>query len=311
MSKNEWPDDTDYGNGSGGMPTSTKVVIIISIIVALLLALSIYNDVSADESGGIIQPTVNVTTTCTGMNVTISEWLVDPSLGDEWAWSHEVTKLHSGILNTQDGDELVVYGGSADWLIDKFTYTSITVEVTSELYRSESVAQSLVETISIPIDTECYSVGLVRNVNMIPYGDNGTSWIAYEKETNIELAQVTIARDEHGQFYCDEVVDVTILGGTYITALDWYCNHMVTESNKAVVYTVTATPTQYHYQANAFNTGNDVGYVTIIQLDGGQWWCSEVTVKEWPYTQQVNNKCLQVTESLNNNTIYIPAVFDQ
>lgn len=211
--------------------------VIASILACVMLMLAIYENASAGNlPEGMEYPTINRTTTCFGSNITVSQWLIDPMFGDEWASSHTITYLQNAQLNTEDGDMSPAYG-TADWLLDHSAINQVTIEITSELHHNETLAQVYVETISFTSDPSCANTGNVNDVTLTPVSV-AHSGMAVWNATHMgeQLAQIGIVLYEDGSWGCDEVVDVTAAGSLFADALDTICHDKAEAFNSNATY---------------------------------------------------------------------------
>ena len=208
------------------------VLFLVAFLVALIATLAmIIEDAGASAESppypdGINPPTITESHTCLGANVVVSQWDTDPSWGDELASEHVISYLLNGELNTQDGDESPAYG-TADWLIDKYAHANLVVEVTSTLYQSESPRWTYVEIVEVPFDQTCWSQGNIEDVAKENISTSAHRWgyTTFHKDSGTYLGEFSIVQTEDGTWMCDEVVDVSRLGGLYIDAMQTTCTN--------------------------------------------------------------------------------------
>lgn len=213
-------------------------------VIVLAIGLFAIKSVRADYlPDGIEPPAITNTSTCLGTNLMVDYWEVAPEYGDEWASENIITYMNNGTLNTFDGDSSPAYG-QADWLIDKYPHGVLTVEVTSNLYRNINLEYTHIETVVIPIDETCYSVGDINDIVLHDMPSNHLfrrNWKA-TLDNGQTLANMSIVLVEDGTWMCDEVVDVTRIGGLYIDALDDLCFQKQQEQPPMPNYSVTYIP---------------------------------------------------------------------
>lgn len=204
-------------------PARKEIIIgiIICIILGVLGTLWVHR---VDADAPLTPPTITTTTTCLGASIDVSHWDVDPALGDEYASMNTITYLQNATLNA-DGDVSPSYGAT-EWLLDKSPLNVVTIEIDSILYHSESQIDTYLETITIPADAACFSLGNIEDVLLTPH--IGTSWQATLADGTY-LGTIAIANN--GTWFCDEVVDVSNIGGTYSDALDTLCDDKASAFN--------------------------------------------------------------------------------
>lgn len=223
------------------------IIMAVLLLVAILSAIALLSKVTGVAAGslpdGIAYPTITIDhgNDCITTDIFVDYWDVDPDIwGDEWASENIVSYLQNATLDTIDGDESPTYG-RAYWYLDHSAIDQVTVEVTSNLYHNElnNPSYTYVETFVFTmadIDPACPSLGNIEDVllSLNESPNNYLSWTA--TASGQYLAQIGIAQDENGIWFCDEVVDVSIVGSTYANALDTLCQQEADAFNANATY---------------------------------------------------------------------------